>query len=167
MANEKSPAVRTSFDTVRSRLDAEAGITTTEDTSLRSWIEGKLSDIMSAPSFEDINKLAEESGTSASKNLVGRTFEIRDFALRESFDAYRENSALQKYALVQATDVSTGEEIIMDGGGDTFVAQLVSMRDLYGFPYTGTLLGLKTGSGFELLYWRWMDPKRKPINPRG
>jgi len=166
MAESKSPAKRderNSFDTEMSKLALEADVTTTDDSSLKQWIEEKLVAMLNADDFEAINAIATESATTASKTLVGRTFEVRDFALRESFDAFRENSALKKYVLIQAVDASTGEEFIIDGGGDTFVAGLKRMRDLYGFPFVGTILGLKTGSNQELLYWRFMDPKRPKL----
>jgi hypothetical protein len=158
-----APLPDNAFSVVRNKLDMEAELVTTDDSSLKTWIEEKLAAILTAGTFEEINSLAAESGLTKSKDLIGRTLEIRDFALRESAEAYRENSSLQKFVIVQAVDVNTGEELIIDGGGDTFTAQLVAMRDRYDFPYTGTLLGMRTGAGYDMLYWRFSDPKRKPL----
>lgn len=148
------------FAAKRAALDLETSMT--DGDSLREWIQGKLGAIMTATSFEQINMLMTETGTTAAKSLVGRTFEILDFASRESAEQYRQNSQLQKYLLVKAVDTSTGEEFVVDGGGDQFVAGLIAMRDLYGFPFSGTLLSLAAGNG-DLQYWRFHDPKRAPV----
>lgn len=142
-------------------LENEAALSNGEDSNLTQWIQGKLTAILEADDFNAINQLMTETGLNKSKDLIGRTFEIQDFVLRESADAFREQgSQLQKYAIIQAVDTSTGEEFMIDGGGDQFIAGLVRMRDLYNFPYTGTLLGMTTGSGNTMLYWRFSDPKR-------
>ena len=140
-------------------LDVEASLT---DNSLETWIQTKLGAIATADSFEAINAIMTESGMTAAKTMVGHTFEITDFFVRESADAYRENSMLKKWAAVKAVDTSTGADYLIDGGGDQFVMGLVRMRDLYGFPFTGTLLALTTAGGNDLQYWRFFDPKRKP-----
>lgn len=151
------------FENRRAVLDAEASMT---DTSTADWIKGKVGAILEATDFAAINALMDDAGLTPAKSLVGRTLTILDLAVRESAPQYRDNaesfSALQKFCIVKAADHETGEEFIIDGGGDQFVAGLVSMRDLYGFPFTGTLLGKTTGSGNTLQYWRFHDPKRKP-----
>lgn len=151
------------IDVFRAKRDAiDLETTMTDNDSLSEWIQGKLGKIMTAGNFEQINMLMTETGLTPAKSLVGRTFEIRDFAARESSDEFRDGSQLQKYLLVKAVDVTTGEEFVVDGGGDQFVAGLFAMRDLYGFPFTGTLLSLRAGRG-DLQYWRFHDPKRDPI----
>lgn len=159
--NEPSPLAQ--FAAKRAALDNEATLPG-RDEALSEWIQSKLSAILNAGDFETINALMTETGLTPSKTLVGRTFEIRDFALSESADAFREKSALQKFCIVKAVDVSDGEEFIIDGGGDMFVAGLVAMRDRYDFPFTGTLLAKTTGSGYDMLYWKFFDPKRKPVS---
>lgn len=144
----------TTFEAVRSRMDLEASMSGSDRASLKDWIEAKVAAIVDADSVADINALAVDSGLTASKTLVGRTFEVQDFALQESAEQYRENSVFQKVVYIQAVDLDTGEEMVIDGGGDTFIAQLVSMRDHFGFPFQGTILAKQTGSGNELLYWR-------------
>lgn len=152
------------FESFRSRLDLEAETTTVEGGSLEKFIQEKLASIMNAGTFEEINAAAAGSGLTKSKDCVGRRFEIRDLALRESAEAFRDGgSALQKYTLVEVVDAATGEELVLDGGGDNFVAQLIAMRDRYSFPFTGTILAQRTTNGFDLLYWRFEDPKRKPL----
>lgn len=131
--------------------------------SVDEWIMGKLTMILEAEDFEAINALMTQTGLTPSKSLVGRTLEIQDFALRESAEQYRANSALKKVTYVKAVDTSTSEDFVIDGGGDQFVAGLLAMRDRYGFPFTGTLLSMSTGSGNELLYWRFQKPKQKRI----
>lgn len=142
------------FEQVRDRLDLEASMTRSDRSSLTEWMEAKVAKIVQADSVADINALAVESGTTASKTLVGRTFEVQDFALQESAEQYRDNSVFQKVVFIQAVDTETGEEMVVSGGGDTFIAQLVAMRDHFGFPFQGTVLAKQTGSGNELLYWR-------------
>jgi hypothetical protein len=164
MPKDLTPATedpREVFAAKRAALDLETTIT--GDDSLTEWIQGKLGAILSAGSFDQINMLMTETGLTPAKSLVGRTLEILDFAARESSDEFRENSQLQKYLLVKAVDTSTGEEFVVDGGGDQFVAGLIAMRDLYGFPFSGTLLSLRAGRG-DLQYWRFHDPKREPIS---
>lgn len=167
--SESTPAKREQnpaelFAARRAAIDAEAALTQSEDSSLNQWIQGKLAAILTADSFEQINTLMTQTGLTMSKALVGRTLEVLDFAVKESADAYREKSALQKWCITKAVDTSTGEEFIIDGGGDNYVAGLIAMRDRYDFPFTGTLLAQTTGSGNEMLYWRFHDPKRKPIS---
>lgn len=163
MSTDNLPAVKpdyqAAFSSKLAALDVEASLS---NSSLDEWIQGKLGAIATATSFEEINAIMTESGMVAAKTLVGRTFEVKDFVLNESADAFRENSKLKKWAAVKAIDTSTGEEYLIDGGGDQFVMGLVAMRDLYGFPFTGTLLSLTTGGGNDLQYWRFFDPKRKP-----
>lgn len=154
MAESSKEVARPGFETVLDRLEAEAGLSKTERGSLEEWIKGKLTAIIQADSIAEINALATDSGLTASKNAVGRTFEIKDFVLQESADAFRDNSVFKKFVIIQAVDTATGEELLIDGGGDTFVAQLISMRDHFGFPFRGTILAKQTGSGNEFLYWR-------------
>lgn len=151
------------FAARRAAIDAEAAMS---GNSLEDFIQAKIGAILTADSFEQINALMTQTGLTAARDLIGRTFEILDFATKESAQAYRNAanpekfSALEKFAIVKGVDVSTGEEFIIDGGGDQFVAGIVAMRDLYDFPFTGTLLAQTTSSGRELQYWRFMDPKR-------
>lgn len=140
------------FDTHFDRLNLEASLNTTERGSLDDWVKHKLSAILEAGTVEDINALATDTGMTASKTLGGRTFEVLDFALMKS--SYTEGSTLRKFVVIQAVDTATGEEILIDGGGDTFVAQLISMRDHFGFPFTGTIMARTTSGGNELMYWR-------------
>lgn len=158
---EKGNAALDVFQNKRNALDVEASLSTS---STEEWIQTKLAGILTADSFDAINNLMTQTGLTPAKTLIGRTFEIQDFGLSESAGEFRANSQLQKYCLVKAVDVSSGEEFIVDGGGDQFVAGLVRMRDLYGFPYTGTLLSTTTQAGFELHYWRFHDPKRAKLN---
>lgn len=160
MAVPDRASVMARFEAVRTGIDIETSLE--DGGSLDEWIKGKLVAILDAPDFEAMNAVMTQSGLTSAKSLVGRALEIQDFATRESAEQYREKSALQKYALVQCVDTSTGEDFIMDGGGDQFVAGLIGMRERYGFPFTGTLLTMTTGSGNELQYWRFHDPKRKP-----
>jgi hypothetical protein len=156
---------KTEFEQFQSRLQLEADVTSDDD-NLKDWIQGKLGAISVADDFNAINAVMEATGLTPSKELVGRTFVIQDFGTRNSTresDGNGPGSQLRKYCIVKAVDASTGEEFIIDGGGDQFVAGLVRMRDLYDFPFTGTLLGTPTGSGNVLLSWRFFDPKRPKI----
>lgn len=163
-ASEVAKFQAAQFAAKKAMLENEAAISNGEDSNLTQWIQGKLTAILEAEDFNAINQLMTETGLNKSKDLIGRTFEIQDFVLRESADAFREQgSQLQKYAIIQAVDTSTGEEFMIDGGGDQFISGLVRMRDLYNFPYVGTLLGMTTGSGNTMLYWRFSDPKRAKV----
>lgn len=157
VARPETPA----FDTVRARLDLEASMTQQDRGATNDWIKDKLTQILEADSVEDINALATSGSLPASKDMIGRTFTVLDFGLQESGEQYRENSVLQKMVIIRAADADSGEEIIFSGGGDTFVAQLVAMRDRFDFPFTGTILGQKTGAGYDMLYWRFRVPKGK------
>jgi hypothetical protein len=165
MSSEIVPAdPREIFRQEKAKLDNEAGMG--GDGSLQAFKESKLAAILTADSFEAINAIGGDSGLTSARTLVGRTFEIRGFDLRESADQFKNSpdktSVLDKVAYVQAVDVSDGTTFVIDGGGDQFITPLVRMRDLYDFPFVGTLLALTTGSGYEMHYWRFMDPKRKP-----
>jgi hypothetical protein len=148
----------TPFQAKRNAIDLEA--TEPLDDSLARWQQSKLAAIMTAGSFDEINNLMTETGLTKAQSLVGRTLTIRNFQVRESAAQYRENSQLQKVAYADAVDPDTGEDFTIDGGGDMFVGGLIAMRDLYGFPFTGTLLGLTTGSGTVMHYWRFHNPGR-------
>jgi hypothetical protein len=149
------------FDTLVQRLDLEATLVTRDRTAGNEWIKEKLVAISEADSVEDINALATSGSLPSSKELIGHTFDVKDFALQESGEQYRENSLLKKMVIIQAVDVDTGEELVFSGGGDTFLTQLIAMRDKFDFPFTGTILGQKTGSGYDMLYWRFRVPKKK------
>jgi len=161
--NQPAPVQKSAYQITRERFDNEAAMVVDQDDSLKSWLEQKLVDIIAAGDYNAINAIADESGLTPSKNLVGRTLEIQDLVLRESADGFRDGSTLQKFVIIRAVDKSTGEELIIDGGGDTFVAQLISMRDHYGFPFTGNLLAKRTSSGYDMLLWRFADPGRAPL----
>lgn len=164
---DKAPAKfdpSAAFNALTARLDLESDMG--DGDSLKEWIQGKLGAIAEADDFNAINELMSATGLTPSKDCVGRTFEITDFGTRNSTkigDGTGPGSQLNKYCIVQATDVSTGDQIMIDGGGDQFVAGLVRMRDLYDFPFTGTIIGTGTGSGNTLLSWRFFDPKRAKI----
>lgn len=151
------------FEAIRTRFNNEADGTDVEGGSLQKFIRDKLSAIMSAGDFAAINEAAVGTGLTASKECVGRRFEIKDLAIRESGDTFRGNNELDKYVLLEVVDCATGEELIVDGGGDTFVTQVMAMRDRYDFPFIGTVLARQTATGNNLLYWRFEDPKRKPV----
>lgn len=150
------------FLRAKAMLDNEASM---GDESLADWIRGKLAALSVADDFASINALMQGGGLTASQDLVGRTLEIQDFGTRESSAAIKAQgkSLLEKYAIIKAVDINTGEELIVDGGGDQFVMGMVRMRDLYGFPFTGTVVGQTTGSGNTLLSWNFQDPKRPKI----
>lgn len=152
-----------SFEQIRTRFDNEAADTSEESGSLSKFIQDKLAAIMSAGDFASINSAAEGSGLTKSQDCIGHRYEVKDLALRESAEGYRGSNELDKYALVAVVDTATGEELVLDGGGDNFVAQLMAMRDRYGFPFTGTILGRQTTNGHTLVYWRFEDPGRKPL----
>ena len=158
VAKPESPAA---FASLAARLDLEATMVTRDRGAGNEWIKEKLVAISEADSVEDINSLATSGSLPSSKELIGHTFDVKDFALQESGEQYRENSILKKMVIIQAIDVDTGEEIVFSGGGDTFLTQLVAMRDKFDFPFIGTILGQKTGSGYDMLYWRFRVPKKK------
>lgn len=146
------------FGALRERLDLETALPENRS-GLTEWIQDRLVQIiMDATDAADINRIAEESGLTPSKSLTGHTLEIQDFVLLDSAEAFSENSYLKKYVIIKAID-SSGEAIVVDGGGDMFVAQLVAMRDRYGFPFIGTIVGRPTQAGYEMLYWRMHQPK--------
>lgn len=147
------------FQRHREALDTESALV---DNSVGEWIKGKLGTIMEAGSFEEINALMTSTGLTAARDLVGRTLEILDFVVRDT--GYDDSpSAWQKYCIVKAVDVDSGEEFVIDGGGDQFLAGILSMRRLYGFPFTGTLMALGTQSGRDLQYWRFRNPGRPKL----
>jgi hypothetical protein len=152
-----TPAER--FDAIVDKLNLETEMTTGDSESLNEFIKGTLADIGEADDFAAINAGMEGVSLPASKDLVGRTFVIQDFALRPST---KEGGRLKKYAIIKAID-ENGEEYIFEGGGDNFVVGLVRMRDLYDFPYTGTITGRPTANNQTLLGWRFQDPKRDKI----
>lgn len=150
-------ATPSAFDTVFEALKTEA-LPAAERGESSEWLKDKLAATVTASSVEEINAAAD-TGLTASKLLVGRSFIIESFELSEASAEYRDNSMLKKWAVVRAYDKDTGEEIIISGGGDTFVAQLVAMRRNFGFPFSGTLLSKTTASGNDMLYWRMHQPK--------
>lgn len=140
-------------------LDTESALV---DNSVGDWIKGKLAAIMEAGSVEEINALMTSTGLTAARDLVGRTMEIQDFAIRDT--GFSDSpAAWEKYCIVKAVDTDSGEQFVIDGGGDQFIAGIVTMRRLYGFPFTGTLLALGTQSGRDLQYWRFRDPGRPKL----
>jgi hypothetical protein len=148
------------FDRHRQALATESALV---DNSVGEWIKGKLAGIMEAGSFEEINALMTSTGLTAARDLVGRTLAILDFVVRDT--GYADSvAAWQQYCIVKASDAETGEEFVIDGGGDQFIAGIVAMRNLYGFPFTGTLLALGTQSGREMQYWRFHNPGRPKID---
>lgn len=151
------------IDQVRDRFNLEAETTTVDGDSLKAWQAGIITDVMNATDFEAINAAAEVNALTPSKECLGRTFEVKDIAIRQSAEAFQANSLLGKFVIMQTIDVSTGEEVILDGGGDTFVAQAMAMRDRYGFPFKGTIRGKRTSNGYDVLYWKFQDPQRKPL----
>lgn len=160
---DKTSIQFTDIDQVRNRFNLEAETTEVEGDSLKEWQEGIIKDVMNATDFEAINAAAEANALTQSKECIGRTFRVEDIAIRESAEAFRANSILQKFVIMKVIDVATGEEVILDGGGDTFVAQAMAMRDRYGFPFIGTIRGKRTSNGYDVLYWKFQDPQRKPL----
>lgn len=154
----QSPVER--FAQHKELLDAESALV---DNSVGEWIKGKLTSIMEAGSVEEINAMMTSTGLTAARDLIGRTLEITDFVVRDT--GYADStSAWQKYCIVKAIDTSTGEEFVIDGGGDQFLAGILTMRRLYGFPFTGTLLALGTQSGRDLQYWRFQTPSQPKLS---
>lgn len=162
-AEEKYLVPPDKFAGIKARFDLESTPVPGETSSLDSWIKSKLVAVMEADDFEAINAIGSETGLTASQNLVGRTLEITDFEMRESADQYKKGSQFGKVVYAKAVDTTSGEEFVMDGGGDQFIAAMVRMRDLYGFPFVGTVVGITTGSGNTLLSWRFQNPGRPKI----
>jgi hypothetical protein len=158
---DKSPAkVNPSreFNALANKLAIETDMVETDGASLDEFVKGRLVAIDQADDFASVNAAMESVSLPASKDLVGRTFAILDFALRQST---KEGGRLKKYAIIKSVD-ENGEEFIFEGGGDNFVIGLTRMRDLYDFPFTGTITGRPTDNGV-LIAWRFMDPKRPKI----
>lgn len=147
------------FGDLADKLTVEAA-TVRPDT--RKWIEEKTGAIAAATTLEEINALAEAGGI-ASKDLVGHMIEFRDAVAAESASRFKEqdnNNVLGKVLLVDGVDRTTGEQIQFTGGGDTFVAQVIAVRDNIGFPQTGTIMARAAGGG-DIIYVRWLASKNQ------
>jgi|SRR5271155_1532245 len=85
-----------------------------------------LNSIMEAESLDDA--LMRQNATLLSgKGIVGRAHRINSFTLRPSDEKYAENS-LGVYAVVQATDLETGEEFPYGVGAGNVLAILWQAR---------------------------------------
>ncbi len=146
------------FSQLVNKLAIETDLVEVDGASLDEFVKGRLVAIDAADDFAAINEAMESVSLPASKDLVGRTFTILDFALRQST---KEGGRLKKYAIIKSVD-ENGEEFIFEGGGDNFIIGLTRMRDLYDFPFTGTITGRPTDNGV-LIAWRFANPNRPKI----
>lgn len=93
-----------------------------------------LGSILGAETFEEA--LDRQNQTLlAGKSIVGRQHRINDFSLRPSDDKYADNErSLGVYAVVQATDIETGEEFTYGVGASNVLAILWQARQFGRIP---------------------------------
>lgn len=131
---EQFPGIKTMVQ----RLEIESSIETNDD-GLGTDVASILESILAAGSVEDVFK-AQELGTIASKDFLMRPFNLRseDITWRRSTQG-----TFPFYALMRVTDLETGEQVTLNGGGITFVGIIYSLQNK----------GALDGDGMDLMLW--------------
>src|SRR5277367_2209998 len=100
--SDKTPATvnpAAQFNQLINKLAIETDLVEVDQGSLDEFVKSRLVAIDSADDFAAVNEAMESVSLPASKDLVGRTFTILDFALRQST---KEGGRLKKYAIIKS-----------------------------------------------------------------
>jgi len=131
---------------LRAMVIALANEVRAADTSNDEFVMGLLERILSAETPEDIFAAQENAGS-----MAGKDFTMRPFLLKEEDILYRASN-LEKgfpfYALLKVTELQTGEEVMLNCGGKTFMAVLYGLRES-GY-FSAEKGGTPEGRGFML-----------------
>lgn len=90
------------------------------------FVLGIMEDILSADTFEDIFAAQEKGGMVAGKDFANRPFYLTGDGIQYQKSKYK---AVPFYAMLRVTEYASGEEIILNCGGKTFLAVLVALQE--------------------------------------
>lgn len=125
--------------------------------------------ILSAETEDEIFE-AQEAGGIAGKDVAGRPFRVRleDITWRRSNVANIDNGGLPIYALMKVIMLDTGEELVINCGGKTFVPVLFALINRNAFdkypdgrPFVIRATPTAAGQRLSLLPYREPQSGRK------
>jgi hypothetical protein len=89
-----------------------------------------MDNILAAESEEEVFT-RQEAGSTASKDYINRPFTLlaENITWRKTAAAYLEQGAFPFYAMCRVHDVNEEEEVVLNGGGASFVAVLSKLQD--------------------------------------
>lgn len=120
------------------------------------FVLGIMEDILSAETFEEIFAAQEKGGMTSGKDFANRPFFLQGSDIQWQKSRHK---AVPFYALMKVTDFASGEEIMLNCGGKTFVCVLRGLQmagyftEEKGCPPEGRSLYLRateTGEGAYL-----------------
>lgn len=93
-----------------------------------------MENILAAETEEELFRI-QSQGTTSGKDYTGRAFRLAelDIEWKRSRTSYVEQGAFPYYALLHVTDMETGNRVVLDCGGKTFVTVLAKLQELDGF----------------------------------
>lgn len=91
---------------------------------------------------------ANSAGSVAGQDYVGKPFRLREdgISVRASGDEYTEQGAFPFFLLLNATDLESGKDIVLNCGGRNIVASLIAFRD------AGVLAHYEKDGGMPLVF---------------
>ena len=140
----------------RLKIETELG---SSEGGFRTDVASIMENILRAETEDEVFA-RQDAGTVATKDYVNRPFRLtpEDVTWKMTGPAFREAGAFPFYALIKVTDVQSGDSLILNGGGATFVAvldRLIQLGGLSGYENEGgrTLMIVEkpVASGFSVL----------------
>lgn len=91
--------------------------------------------ILNAESAEDIFA-AQKSGMMSGKDFAGRPFYLTSDNIQVRRTAFTETKGVPFYFMLKVTEIATGDEIVVNCGGQTFLAAMQGLRNIDYFDAT-------------------------------
>lgn len=110
------------------RLKAETDLEAAEGVSAEDFVFDIVESILAAETEEDIFE-AQSSGAESGKEFVNRPFLLTEENLRFMKSRLVEPGKLPFYALMDVTEIATGNEYTMTCGGISVVSVLFALRE--------------------------------------
>lgn len=100
-----------------------------------SFVYDLMEKILAAQTAEEIFA-AQDSGMVSGKDFAGRAFYLKADDITIVQSTITEGEGLPFYAVLKVTEISTGEEYVLNCGGKTFMAVLEGLRKIDYFDVT-------------------------------
>ncbi len=89
------------------------------------FVLGIMEDILSADTFEEIFEAQEKGGMVSGKDFANRPFFLRGDNIQYQKSKFK---AVPVYALLKVTDFASGDEVLLNCGGKTFLCVLRALQ---------------------------------------
>jgi hypothetical protein len=152
MSKTEEKAKPSSLELAKQKMELEAGVTLNLPADFAAAIQER---ILLAETVEDVFAEADASAVGI-ENFVDVPHRITGFSLSKS--KFTEEGNLPVFAVVEAINLDSGEEVTYSCSAASGLVQLWRFQELDAFPLDCSVKGKSTASGYTVLTYRPLTP---------